>query len=801
MPPTHGTTDGNALVTLAEVARRVGLTPAAVSNWRARYPDFPEPARTDDGTEYFRTATLLEWLQWRTVPASARRDAETSRTTYADRMREGQHPPTPAPSPVGNATPMAPDRFRTIDEMVDQLMGDIAPRTTDEVVHELMDDIAPRVSDTMPLPEYVMLASCLLVVRSHSEKWDDIRDATLNNPPQQLERLLSWIGQEAETAIGASSRPDGTSLLHGLAIGPTVFAWSVRTVERWQCEPTEPDDTPGNALRLLLERYARRSGRDSVDGEKVTPSSITSLAAKIAVTGKTPETAADPYCRTGEFLATLHEAVDDPQDRQRLRVRGAHPRTASLQLAQLTLGIRGMRGGVAAGTTHPWHERTTQQVDALLTNPPFNNRSTTTPEHPASDWFPFGTPPVGNDNLAWLQHAAHRLAPGGRAVVVMPDSAATATPTREQTLRAHLVDTGVVECVIALPRHLFFGTNIRVSLWVLRAAADSGTAREVLFINARGCGAMETRTLRVLGSGDVDAIAGEYRAWRNRDATAAYPDKPGWSAAVSPATIHERDNSLDPPSHVPAVPHQTESRLSVRNRSQVLHQAMGTAQEHDRSAAAALAPLLDQSDTAAPPRSGAEYPLENLCEIQVGPSNATLKKFRAEPSGENTESLRLIEPKSLQHRRVIPDEVDERPVNGRAFPDKYRIGAGDVLLVRTGSLGRVALTGDEQAQWGFGTNLIRLRPETGVDPGFLLAYLSLPETQEWLNQHASGSAVIAISRQALSRLRVRLPDHAEQQRVGSLLSALDTQAHTHYEAMRAAEDTHTAVASHLLGRA
>ncbi|WP_158854045.1 N-6 DNA methylase [Saccharothrix deserti] len=53
----------NALVTAAEIARLANVGRAAVSNWRRRHPDFPEPVIASGGAPSFRLDDVERWLR------------------------------------------------------------------------------------------------------------------------------------------------------------------------------------------------------------------------------------------------------------------------------------------------------------------------------------------------------------------------------------------------------------------------------------------------------------------------------------------------------------------------------------------------------------------------------------------------------------------------------------------------------------------------------------------------------------------------------------------------------------------
>ncbi len=66
---------------------------------------------------------------------------------------------------------------------------------------------------------------------------------------------------------------------------------------------------------------------------------------------------------------------------------------------------------------------------------------------------------------------------------------------------------------------------------------------------------------------------------------------------------------------------------------------------------------------------------------------------------------------------------------------KYELAEGDILLSRTGTVGRCALVTGEHAGWLFHPNLVRLRlPEAGqAGAAYLAAYMSATAAQDWIS--------------------------------------------------------------------
>lgn len=103
-----------------------------------------------------------------------------------------------------------------------------------------------------------------------------------------------------------------------------------------------------------------------------------------------------------------------------------------------------------------------------------------------------------------------------------------------------------------MPDKLFYNTGIAVSLWFVSKDRNGNGHRkrdgEVLFIDARRLGSMETRRLRVLSDDDIQKIAGTYHAWRNHEG--GYEDVPGFANSAGLGEIEKHDFVLTPGRYV-----------------------------------------------------------------------------------------------------------------------------------------------------------------------------------------------------------------------------------------------------------
>ncbi|MEV5428304.1 restriction endonuclease subunit S [Streptomyces sp. NPDC052701] len=201
-----------------------------------------------------------------------------------------------------------------------------------------------------------------------------------------------------------------------------------------------------------------------------------------------------------------------------------------------------------------------------------------------------------------------------------------------------------------------------------------------------------------------------------------------------------------------------------------------------------------------PPDGWLRRPLGELCaSIQAGPGGG-----RHEDRGRSLADggVPVVLPRDLHGRRIVPGGAAEVPAvswdRARTLV-KYELAEDDILLTRTGTVGRCALVTEDHAGWLFHPNLVRLRlPRTGpVRPAYLAAYLSAASAQDWIRTRAAGAVVPSVSIRTLGELPVLLPPDAEQEAIGAVLAALDDKIRTHTEIVRATREYRSTLADAL----
>lgn len=320
---------------------------------------------------------------------------------------------------------------------------------------------------------------------------------------------------------------------------------------------TQAKDVLGEVYEYFLGQFASAEGKKG--GQFYTPASVVKVLVEVLAPhqGKVY----DPCCGSGGMFVQSEKFIESHGGRfGDISIYGQEANPTTWRLVAMNLAIRGMDFNLGKEPADTFHrdQHPDLKADYVLANPPFN----------ISDWggdrllddkrWLYGTPNPGNANYAWLQHILWHLNANGQAGVVLANGSMSSNQNNEGTIRKAMVEADVVEVMVALPPQLFFNTQIPACLWFLtksKTAHGRDRRGEVLFIDARKLGRMETRVNRVFDDEDVARIAGTVHRWRQDGEAGAqepYADVPGFCRAVKLAEISEHGHVLTPGRYVGA---------------------------------------------------------------------------------------------------------------------------------------------------------------------------------------------------------------------------------------------------------
>ncbi|MBU2668292.1 N-6 DNA methylase [Actinoplanes bogorensis] len=216
--------------------------------------------------------------------------------------------------------------------------------------------------------------------------------------------------------------------------------------------------TPRAALESLWDRFADLPGQRAV----TTPDALADVMVELARVreGKV----LDPACGTGRLLRAAARAGATT-------LYGQDVDGAATRLAALWLAAHDLDGEIRTDDSLRRDAFPSLVVDAVVANLPFGLTNWGHEELGYDRRWEFGVPPRTEPELAWVQHALAHLAPGGRAVLLMPPSAASRRAGRR--IRAELLRRGALRAIVALPLGAAAPHGVNLHLWVLEKSTSA----------------------------------------------------------------------------------------------------------------------------------------------------------------------------------------------------------------------------------------------------------------------------------------------------------------------------------------
>ena len=454
---------------------------------------------------------------------------------------------------------------------------------------------ADKLRGNMDAAEYKHVALGLIFVKYISDRFEERRAQALADPEERdladerdlyLGDNVFWVPEEArwsylkenatstETTIGAlidramrmieEENPSLKGVLTKTYARPELDQTRLGEVVKLFSDLTFKDahhgqDVLGRVYEYFLGQFAIAEGKRG--GQFYTAGSVVQLLVEMIQPFK--GRVYDPCCGSGGMFVQSERFVEAHGGVQNdVSVFGQESNPTTWRLAKMNLAIRGIEADLGPKWADSFHEdlHPGLNADFVLANPPFND----------GDWggerlqkkgkrWDFGTPPAGNANFAWVQHFIHHLAPHGVAGFVLANGSLSSQQSGEGDIRRAVIEADLVDCIVSLPGQLFFTTQIPVCLWFLARDKSNGLVRdkalrnrrgETLFIDARGLGSMETRTLKVLTTEDIARVADTYHAWREK--VGAYADEAGFCRSATTAQIAAQGHVLPPSRYVGA---------------------------------------------------------------------------------------------------------------------------------------------------------------------------------------------------------------------------------------------------------
>ena len=212
------------------------------------------------------------------------------------------------------------------------------------------------------------------------------------------------------------------------------------------------------------------------------------------------KTLLDPACGTGGMLSVAEDYLRELNPQARLLVFGQEVNAETYATCRADMLIKGQEAdNIRFGNSFDDDQHQGQRFDYLLANPPFGVEwkmvaDTIRDEHTAQGFagrFGAGLPRINDGSFLFLQHMVSKMKRpdegGARLAIVFNGSPlfTGAAGSGESEIRRWIIESDMLEAVVALPDQLFYNTGISTYFWVVTNRKAPRRRGKVQLIDAR----------------------------------------------------------------------------------------------------------------------------------------------------------------------------------------------------------------------------------------------------------------------------------------------------------------------------
>ena len=422
------------------------------------------------------------------------------------------------------------------------VLGLVFIKYISETFNELYEKLeADEYSDPEDRDEY--LAENVFFVPQIA-RWSHIHNnAKLPSIGEIIDEAMEDIEKENKELKNVLPKVYGKANLDKASLGQLIDLISNTEL---QAENEKSKDLFGRVYEYFLGEFANAEGKKG--GQFYTPKAIVKVMVEMIEPYK--GRVYDPACGSGGMFVMSEKFVTEHQGNiSDITVYGQESNQTTWKLSKMNLAIRNINSQFVSWNTEGSFLKDSHpdlKADFILANPPFNQK----------DWginilqddarWRHGIPPSGNANYGWMMHMLYHLAPKGVMSTVLANGSLSSNTSGEGDIRERFIEEDLVECIVALPKQLFYNTGIPACLWFLRRE-KANHSKEVLFIDASEMGYMKDRVHRDLAEEDIDTITATYHNWRKGG---DYEDIKGYCKSATIEEIQKHKHVLTPGRYV-----------------------------------------------------------------------------------------------------------------------------------------------------------------------------------------------------------------------------------------------------------
>ena len=280
-------------------------------------------------------------------------------------------------------------------------------------------------------------------------------------------------------------------------------------VQRADLHPSKVSNAMmGTVFEIVIRRSKESSNTKA--GQFYTPREVVRLLVSLTMCGKENElygvgrafSIYDPCCGTGGMLTAGREYLQEVSGRDDLKVYlyGQELNEKTYAICKSDLLMKGedqnLDQQLFRGDTLGDDKLEGKTFNFMLANPPFGVdwgkdekvKKRVQDDNRPGGRFEAGLPSSNDGSLLFLQHMIAKMddQQGSRIGIVLNGSPLFNGDAGSgwSNIRKMLLDKNLLDCIVALPKNLFYGTDITTYLWILDNKRPAERKDKVLFINA-----------------------------------------------------------------------------------------------------------------------------------------------------------------------------------------------------------------------------------------------------------------------------------------------------------------------------
>ena len=273
-----------------------------------------------------------------------------------------------------------------------------------------------------------------------------------------------------------------------------------------------PDKVSNDMMGTIFEIVIRRSkeASNTKAGQFYTPREIVRLLVSLTMCGREQQlyeagrhfSIYDPCCGTGGMLTVGKEYLQEISGRPDMKVYlyGQELNEKTYAICKSDLLMKGddqnLDEQLFQGDTLGDDKLVGKTFNFMLANPPFGVdwgkdpkvKKRVQDDNCPGGRFEAGLPSTNDGSLLFLQHMISKMdeQQGSRIGIVLNGSPLFNGDAGSgwSNIRKMLLDRNLLDCIVALPKNLFYGTDITTYLWILDNKRPAERREKVLFIDA-----------------------------------------------------------------------------------------------------------------------------------------------------------------------------------------------------------------------------------------------------------------------------------------------------------------------------